>query len=118
MISAIPENLNLTACRDKLECSADSPDPPANLNTSLEFTGSDPEYEHDIQKYQCQTGYTLAGISHELINSDGQVELPCILYTPTASGNDSSNGTTIGKKHALKIYDRFTFKISHSGLEN
>ena len=93
MISAIPENINLTSCRDKLECSADSPVPPANLNTSLELTGLDPEKEHDVQKYQCENGYTLAGITHELINSDGEVELPCILYTPTASGNDSSNGT-------------------------
>ena len=77
VISSFPTTFNLTDCRDKEECSAEIPEPPSN--TSLELTGTKPSKEHEIQEYKCKEGFTLAGLKHELLNSEtGKVEVPCV----------------------------------------
>ena len=83
MIASIPDSVNMTNrdCRDKLQCTPESPMPP--VNNSLELIDPSPEFEHDIQIYRCKDGYTLEAVEHELINNDGDVELPCILQVHT-----------------------------------
>ena len=108
MIASIPDSVNMTNrdCRDKLQCTPESPMPP--VNNSLELIDPSPEFEHDIQIYRCKDGYTLEAVEHELINNDGDVELPCILQVHTVPGHKSLTAGCFLKQNYPKyrLYER------------
>lgn len=79
--------MNVTECRSRLQCGS-SPTPPET--SKLEISGTDTRQEHQPQKYVCVTGYTLKGVQHQLVNSNFEVDLPCVTKDITDTDEDGN----------------------------
>lgn len=84
-----PSDLNVTECRSRLQC-GNPPSPPELSKLEIITESDTTRQEHQVQKYACASGHTLKGVQHELINSNFEVELPCVTKDTTNLDEDGN----------------------------